>query len=463
MAEKLDFSLPPKKSRGSAAGAFTVVLLVVLFILTAVTLIVTLSSRRGGSAAATQGLSAEQVKDLASKLAQRNLYPQAAAAWQDYLATARLGDAERARVHFQIGVLLQKAGLYGQAVEHFYRSEAAAKVGELGPQINDHVKECFENLGEFSAMRYELMDRTSMTPSQAAGGKVVAEIGAEKITESQLDALIEENIENQLAAMKAFMTPEQFNEQKKRALEQSRNPQAKQEFLQGWLAQEILYRQALREELSDKPEVKRLVHELMRGALSQQLMNEQLASRIHITDSDVQTYYTANKDQYVEPDRAKIRHIRVADQERANALLNGIKKGEDFAELAKQSSEDESTKANGGLIQGDVVKGPSVAGVGDSNEINDAIFAANPPTVLDKPFKTDKGWEVIKVEEKHPQRQMSFDEVRQQVTMQLLRQKREDVQREYIREMMDKHGVIIHASVLAPAQQADPNAAPPKQ
>ncbi|MBN1507568.1 MAG: peptidyl-prolyl cis-trans isomerase [Sedimentisphaerales bacterium] len=462
MAEKLDFSLPQKKSGGSAAGVFPTVLLVVLVILTAVTLVVTLSSRRGGSAAATRGLSAQQVKELASKLMQRNLYPQAAAAWQDYLATARLGAEERARVHFQIGVLLQKAGLYGQAVEHFYRSEVAAKVSELGPQINDHVKECFENLGEFSALRYEVMDRTSMTPSQPAGGKVVAEIGAEKITESQLDALIEENIENQLTPMKSFMTPEQFNEQKKRALEQSRDPQAKQEFLQGWLAQEILYRQALQDQLTDKPEVKRVVHELMRGALSQQLMNEQLASRIHITDGDVQTYYTANKDQYVEPERAKIRHIRVKDEGRAKALLNGIAQGEDFAELARQSSEDESTKANGGLIQGDVVKGPSVTGIGDSNEINAAIFAAGPPAVLDKPFKTDKGWEVIKVEEKHPQRQKSFDEVRQQVTMQLLRQKREDVQREYIREMMDKHGVIIHTSVLAPARQADLNAPAPK-
>ncbi len=461
MAEKLDFSLPQKKSRSSAAGAFTVLLLTGLVILAVVNLVVTLSSRRGGSPAG-QGLSAEQVKDLASKLAQRNLYEQAAVAWQDYLATAGLDGPERARIHFQIGVLLQKAGLPGQAIGHFYRSEAAAKVGELSPQINAHVQECFENLGKFSALRYELMDRTSLNPSQSAGGKVVAEIGAEKITESQLDALIEESIENQLAAMKAFMTPEQFNEQKKRALEQSRNPQAKQEFLPGWLAQEILYRQALQEELGEKPEVKRLMHELTRGALSQQLMNEQLASRIHITDTDVQTYYTANKDQYVEPERARIRHIRVSDEARANALLNGLKQGEDFAELAKQSSEDESTKASGGLIQGDVVKGSSVPGIGDSNAINDAIFAANAPAVLEKPFKTDKGWEVIKVEEKHPQRQMSFDEVQQQVTMQLLRQKREDVQREYIREMMDKHGVIIHTAVLAPVEQKDPNSVQPK-
>jgi len=462
MAEKLDFSLPQKKSRGSAAGVFTTLVLVTLVVLMVVDLVVTLSSRRGGSAAATQGLSAEQVKDLASKLAQRNLYEQAAAAWQDYLAAAGLAGPERARIHFQIGVLLQKASLYGQAIDHFYRSEAAAKVSELGPQINAHVKECFESLGEFSALRYELMDRTSVNPSQSAGGKVVAEIGAEKITESQLDALIEENIENQLAPMKAFMTTEQFNEQKKRALEQSRSPQAKQEFLQGWLAQEILYRQALQDELSDKPEVKRLMHELKRGALSQQLMNEQLASRIHVTDSDLQTYYTAKKDQYVEPERAKIRHIRVADEERAKAVLNGLKNGQDFAELAKQLSEDESTKAGGGLIQSDVVKGFPISAVGDSNEMGEAIFAVSAPAVLEKPFKTNKGWEIIKVEEKQASRQKNFDEVRQQVRMQLLRQKREEVQREYIQEMMDKHGVIIHTSVLAPPQKTDPNNVQPK-
>jgi peptidyl-prolyl cis-trans isomerase C len=462
MDEKLDFSLPQKKSKGSVAGVLTVLLLLVLAALTAANLVVTLSAGQK-PAVPTRGLSAEQVKSLATKLAERNLYPQAAAAWQDYLATAKLDGPGQARILFQIGTLLQKAGLYGQAIEHFYRSEAAAELGELAPQINAHVKECFENLGEFSALRYELMDRTSIDSSQVAGGKVVAEIGAEKITESQLDALIEQSIENQLAPMAAFMTPEQLNEQKKRALEQTRSPQAKQEFLQGWLAQESLYRQALQDNLSDKPEVKKRVHELMRNALSQQLMNEQLASRIHITDTDLQTYYTANKSQYVEPERAKIRHIRVSDEERANALLGEIRQGKDFAEAAKQSSEDESTKADGGLIQSDVVKGSPIPGIGDANEITDAVFAAEAGAVLDKPFKTDKGWEIVKVEEKHPSRQKSFDEVRQQVTMELLRQKREEVQREYIREMMDKHGVILHTSVLAPAQQADPNNTPPKQ
>jgi parvulin-like peptidyl-prolyl isomerase len=461
MAEKLDFSLPQKKPQRSAVGLLTVLLLVVLVVLAVIDLVVAPSSR-APEAVAGKGLSEEQVRELASKLAQRNLYQQAAAAWQDYLATAKLTNSEQAKTHFQIGTLLEKAGLYGEAIEQYYRSEMAGEVQELGPQINAHVKECFEKLGKFSALRYELMDRTSLSPSQPAGGKVVAEIGAEKITEAQLDAQIEESIEDQLAPMKAFMTPEQVNEQKKRALEQARSPQAKQEFLQGWLAQEILYRQALQDQLSDKPEVRRVVHELTRQALSQQLMNEQLAAKINITDSDLQTYYAAHKDQYLEPQRAKISHILVGDQAQANDLLKRLKDGADFAAVAKESSQDEATKNNGGHIAEDVLKGSYVPGIGDVNEINASIFATGAPMLLEKAFKTEKGWEIVKVDQKHEARQKNFDEVQQQVAMQLLRQKREEVQRGYIREMMDRHQVVIHTSAFAPVPQEQSQETPSK-
>lgn len=461
MSEKLDFSLPQKKSGGSMAGVLTVLLLVMLVGLAAANLFVTLSGRKP-AATVSNGLSADQVKDLASKLAQRDLYQQAAAAWQDYLGRTSLPGPEQARIQFQIGTLLEKGGLYADAIEHYYRSETAGAVKELQSDLNAHLKECFEKLGKFSALRYEVMDRTSLNPSQPAGGKVVAEIGAEKITEAQLDAKIEESIENQLASMKAFMTPEQVNEQKKRALEQSRDPKAKQEFLQGWLAQEILYRQALQDKLSDKPEVQRVVHDLTRQALSQQLMNEQLASKIHVTDSDLQTYYAANKDKYVEPERAKISHILVKEEAQANDLLKRLKEGADFAAVAKESSLDAATKDKGGRIAEDVVKGTYVSGIGDANEIDKAVFAASAPALLEKPFKTDKGWEIVKVEEKHPSRQKSFDEVQQQVATQLLRQKREEVQRDYIKEMMDKHQVVIHTSAFTPAPKETPKETPSK-
>jgi parvulin-like peptidyl-prolyl isomerase len=453
MVDKLDFSLPQKKSNGSALGVLTLLLLLVLVALTAVNLFLSRFAGKAAPAQTASALTPDQTEELATKLAQRNLYPQAAAAWQDYLASATLSDSERAKALFQAASSLERAGQYAEAIAYYYRSEMTAPVAELSSQIDAHVKECFEKLGRFAALRYELMDRTSLKPSETAGGKVLAEIGTEKITDADLDAQIERAVEGQLTSIQPYVTSEQLNEQKKRLLEQYRDPKARQEFLQNMLGQEVLYREALDQKLNDKPEVKRLMDDMTRGLLSRQMLDEKLASSVHVTESDVQTYYTANKDKYVAPASASIRHIRVADEARAQDLLKRLKAGEDFAVLAKELSEDESTKANGGKVANDVVKGGAIAGIGDVNGINAAIFAAQAPALLDTPFKTDKGWEIIKVEQVHPERQKDFDEVKDQATMDLTSAKRREVQQEYLKEMMDKYNVVLHTSALKPAEQ----------
>jgi len=456
MEEKLDFSLPEKKQRNTFANKLSIVLLLILIALTTANLLTGPSEKPNmAKGTAASSLSAQQSKQLAAKLTQRNLYARAVKVWQDYLNVAKLTDTERAKVLFQIGTLLEKAGSYAEAIEYYYRSEIAAKIDELTPQINTHIKDCFEKLGKFSAMRYELIDRTSFKKSSEAGGKIIAEIGAEKITEADLDATIENSIDNQLAPMSAFMTAEQLNEQKKKMLEQYRNPEAREQYLRAWLAQEVLYRQALQEQMTEKAEVKKLLDDLSRGVLSQQMMNQQLADKIHITETDIQTYYTANKDKFVEPAKANISHILVEDQQQATELIGRIKEGEDFSKLAKEFSKDQGTKETGGKIDINVNKGSYISVIGESKELNDKIFTANAPTILDEPVKTENGWEIVKVDEITAERQKSFDEVGQEVMSMLLSQKRQDVQKDYIKEMMDKYNVVIHRSALTGTKQSE--------
>ena len=453
MDEKLDFSLPQKKAGGQSANKIIVALLLVLTALGVANLVKNSSLRDSASQVDTSGLSAGQIKQLATKLAQRNLHAQAAKVWQDYLAGANLTAAERAKALFQAGVSLEQAGIYDEAIENYYRSEAVAALDELAPQINAHIRDCFERIGKFSALRYELMDRTGIAKSESAGGELVAEIGAEKITSAELDALIENAIENQLSPMAAFMTVEQLSEQKKKMLDEYKAPQARRQFLQSWLAQEILYREALEEHLSGKPDIKKLLDELTRGVLSRQLMNQQLASKINITETDLETYYAANKAEFIEPAKARISHILVAEEQQARDLIKRLKDGADFAELAREHSADEATKNSGGRIDVDVAKGSHVPVIGDANGLNDRIFSVEAPVVLDEPVKTEKGWEIVRVDGKQAERQKNFDEVRQQVMMMLTDQKRQDVQQSYIKQMMDKYNVIIHTSVLTPSQE----------
>jgi parvulin-like peptidyl-prolyl isomerase len=185
-------------------------------------------------------------------------------------------------------------------------------------------------------------------------------------------------------------------------------------------------------------------------------MNEQLASKINITQTDLETYYAANKEKFLEPAKAQISHILVSEEQQAKDILERIKNGEDFSKMAKEFSLDNETKDSGGKIGLDVIQGSGVPVIGDVNGLNEKILATKAPIVLEEPIKTEKGWEIIKVNAKESQQQKTFDQVRQQVMMMLSNQKRQDVQQDYIRQMMDKYDVIIHTSVLTPSKEIKP-------
>lgn len=303
MEQKLDFSLPDRKAKGGLLPRLTALLLLVLILVGLAHIVLVLWSPKAGPARTVQAgsLSADQLKDLATRLAQRNLYDQAAQAWQEVLDRADLAPVDRAKALFQVGTNLEKAGRYAEAIDALYRCEMAAKVDDLVPQINSHLKDCFERLGRFSALRHELMARTGYKDTEDTAGRIVAEIGPEKITEADLSAAIEGTVETQLWPVSPFMTPEQLGQERQRMLEAYKTPAGRQQFLRTWLAQEVLYRQALEQGMPEQDKTKRVLDEVAREVLAQRMMNEVLSSRIHITDGDLTTFYEAHKDRFTAP------------------------------------------------------------------------------------------------------------------------------------------------------------------
>lgn len=74
-----------------------------------------------------------------------------------------------------------------------------------------------------------------------------------------------------------------------------------------------------------------------------------------ITEQAIAEYYEQNKAQYSEPEKRRVAHILIdnseddaAAKEKATALLNQLKEGADFAQLAKTSSDDEVSAEMGG-------------------------------------------------------------------------------------------------------------------
>jgi peptidyl-prolyl cis-trans isomerase C len=415
-----------------------------------------LATRNQGTTVATGAadLPAEPSRELALKLEKQGLNQAAAGAWETYLNVADADAEKAARIWYRIGTLRQDAGDFEQALAAFYRSEAHAKTADIADDLGNRVQECLEALGKFAALRYELAQRVGINPDEkATGDVVVAEIGPRKITQSDLDRQIEQMVDHQLQQFAAQLTPEQLRQQKEAIIARLGNSGQRQQILQKYLADQMLYLKAREDKLQDDPNVRAALLDAERQTLAGEAMRRALADRIHITPGDVQTYYTAHQAEFVDPAQATVRHILLPDEEQAKAAINSLKAGQDFAELAKTASTDAATADKGGKLPGAVTQGDgSLPGIGQAPELAKAIFAAKAGDLLPTPYQTARGWHVVQIDSLRPAKQLSFEEARDRAYQQLQSQKQQEVQQALFEELRTRFNVVVHRDQFAPQQ-----------
>ena len=289
--------------------------------------------------------------------------------------------------------------------------------------------------------------------------KKIDTVNSWEITKAELDRRIEGFVERQLAQMAGGMPPEQLNKQKEALIARLGNASERQRFLQQFLSEQILYLKAREDKLPENPEVRAQLLDAERSILANETMRRALTERIQITPSDVHTFYDASKAQFMTPAQAKIRHILLPDEEQAKAALNSLTAGKDFAELAKTASKDKGTADQGGELPGLQAGTPTVPGIGQAPELAKAVFAGEVGKVLPIPYKTAQGWHVVKIDERQPEKQRTFEEAREEAYSRLLSRKQQEVQKTLFEELRTRYDVVVHRDQLAPAK---PEAGPGK-
>lgn len=124
-------------------------------------------------------------------------------------------------------------------------------------------------------------------------------------------------------------------------------------------------------------------------------------------------YATWSKSQ---PGREQVhaRHILLAKREEAVAVIADLKKGMDFAELAKQRSTDPAGKAGGDL--GFFTRDEMVP------EFADAAFKLKNGEISPEPVQTKFGWHVIQVQERRQAPALKYEEAREKVADDIARE-----------------------------------------
>ncbi len=198
-------------------------------------------------------------------------------------------------------------------------------------------------------------------------------------------------------------------------------------------------------------------------ALSQVVLERELKSKQTVTDDEIKRFYEQNPEKFLVPEMVKARHILlstrdpVTGQELSDAdkrakhaqiekLLARARKGEDFAKLATEYTEDPGSRNNGGEYT--FPRGRMVP------EFDAAAFSLSAGQISDV-VTTTYGYHIIKVEEKMPAHKVPLETASPDIKEFLTNQKLKDAMPAYFDKLKADANVKILDDKLAAAAQED--------
>jgi peptidyl-prolyl cis-trans isomerase C len=182
-------------------------------------------------------------------------------------------------------------------------------------------------------------------------------------------------------------------------------PDQKRDYLITYLADVIVLSQAAeKKKLGDKPDVQRRLAFDRNRVLMEALLQD--VGRAALSDEAMHKVYDDAVKQMPAEQEVHARHILVPTEDEAKAIEAELKKGADFATLAKEKSKDPGAADGGDL--GYFTKDQMVP------EFAEVAFKLDKGQTSD-PVHTQFGWHIIKVEDKRAKPTPSFDQVKAQL------------------------------------------------
>lgn len=179
------------------------------------------------------------------------------------------------------------------------------------------------------------------------------------------------------------------------------------------IAGELIAEQAYAEGLDADPEVQAEVDRAERQILQQVWLQHQIEAAQ--TDENLQQAYAEHLASNPPQEEVSARHILVGSEEEAQAIIDQLDAGGDFATLATENSTDPGSGPNGGDL-GWFTHDQMVT------PFADAAFALQPGETSSAPVQSDFGWHVIHVDDRRMQAQPTLDEIRPQLQQELTEQ-----------------------------------------
>ena len=206
----------------------------------------------------------------------------------------------------------------------------------------------------------------------------------------------------------------------------------------GMLSTCLLAKEARKEGITLTPDEKRYLENMKNRMLVREYFKKYLQEH-PITDQEIKAYYEKNKNRYVIPKSVKVRHIVVKDKALAQRILKRLKKGANFAQLAKKYNIDGTGPRGGelGWIRMGFISPP----------FSQAAFKLKKGEISGI-VKDSRGYHIIQVEDVRPRRVRTLAEVKGIVKRELEMER----YRKLTQEMFKKYPLKINQEVMEKIQ-----------
>lgn len=197
------------------------------------------------------------------------------------------------------------------------------------------------------------------------------------------------------------------------SLSTEKQDELRHRIIEGMVAQELVYDDALKTGIPDSKEYKQefdTLLERLKIQLAAKVWEQEQFEAIKVDAKEIKGYFDTNPNEFIDREKVHARHILVRSKVEAQAIiamlrtLSGEKLKQEFMAQAKTKSIGPSAVKGGDL--GYFLRGQMVP------PFNDAAFAMKKGSISSNPVRSQFGYHIIYIEDKKPAKKLGFESVK---------------------------------------------------
>lgn len=201
------------------------------------------------------------------------------------------------------------------------------------------------------------------------------------------------------------------------------SPDGRQRLLERMVEERVWMLTAQKAGVPAREDVKRQLDQQRRDLVIRTYVSELMAKNPAPADSEALAFYEQHRADYRMPASVVISHLQVKTQAEAKRLLPFTKK-QDWKKLVEKYSTDTLTRGNGGSL-GLVTREGQFGTLGMQPALAESAFTLA-EGAIGGPWSTDRGWHLVRVDQKREESVRPYEQVRSQIMRQLSSKKSQD-------------------------------------